>query len=55
MRRTATVAVLLVVLTLTRGAGAPSADNIWFCPGPGTIDYIRLFEHPEEWPNTRAR
>ena len=30
-----------------------SADRIWFSPGPGTLDYLRLFEHPEEW--TRAR
>jgi len=30
-----------------------SADRIWFSPGPGTLDYSRLFDHPEEW--TRAR
>ena len=30
-----------------------SADRIWFSPGPGTVDYLRLFEHPEEWPRTR--
>jgi len=30
-----------------------SADRIWFSPGPGTLDYLRLFDHPEEW--TRAR
>lgn len=30
-----------------------SADRIWFSPGPGTPDYLRLFENPEEW--TRAR
>ena len=31
-----------------------SADRIWFCPGPGTLDYLRLFEHPEEWTRARA-
>jgi hypothetical protein len=30
-----------------------SADRIWFSPGPGTLDYLRLFENPEQW--TRAR
>jgi hypothetical protein len=35
----------------TRGAAA--SDRIWFSPGPGTIDYIRLFEHPEEWAHAR--
>ncbi len=31
-----------------------SADRIWFSPGPGTLDYLRLFEHPEEWPRARS-
>jgi hypothetical protein len=35
-------------------AGAIPADRIWFCPGPGTIDYARLFDHPEEWAHARA-
>jgi hypothetical protein len=30
-----------------------SADRIWFSPGPGTLDYLQLFENPEQW--TRAR
>jgi hypothetical protein len=30
------------------GQHSPS-HQIWFSPGPGTPDYIRLFEHPEEW------
>jgi hypothetical protein len=50
------VAVLLSLFVLTglppaRAAARP--DRIWFAPGPGTLDYLRLFEHPEEW--TRAR
>lgn len=24
-----------------------------FAPGPGTLDYLRLFEHPEEWERAR--
>lgn len=28
-------------------------DRIWFSPNPGTLDMLRMFEHPEEW--TRAR
>ena len=35
-------------------AAAPApADRVWFCPGPGTVDYIRLFERPEEWAHVR--
>ena len=30
-----------------------STPRIWFCPGPGTLDYVRLFEHPEEWRHAR--
>jgi hypothetical protein len=52
--RTAAVAILLTVLALSRGAAAPAAtDAIWFAPGPGTIDYINLFEDPDQWPNAR--
>jgi hypothetical protein len=36
-------------------AVAPLAtDRFWFAPGPGTLDYLRLFEHPEEWPRSRS-
>jgi hypothetical protein len=27
--------------------------RVWFSPNSGSIDYIRLFEHPEEWPHAR--
>ncbi len=30
-----------------------SAERIWFAPGPGTLDYQRLFERPDEWPRVR--
>lgn len=46
------VAVLLLALTIAGGA-APPADRVWFSPSPGSIDYIRLFERPEEWPHAR--
>jgi hypothetical protein len=52
-------ACLLVALTAS-STSAPaaafpfSADRIWFAPGPGTPDYLRLFDHPEEWAHTRA-
>ena len=54
MVRTVVAAILLIALAISRGAAAPAADRIWFGPGPGTIDYIGLFEHPEQWPRARA-
>ena len=54
MGRTALAAILLIALGISRSAAAPAADGIWFAPGPGTIDYISLFEHPEQWPRARA-
>ena len=48
--------VVLAVATLAAAGASPlpvSADRIWYSPGPGTLDYLRLFERPEEW--TRAR
>jgi hypothetical protein len=35
-------------------SSAPTSDPIWFCPGPGTLDFLDLFEHPEEWPRSRS-
>jgi len=26
---------------------------LWFAPSPGSLDYLRLFEHSEEWPRAR--
>ncbi|HWK12553.1 MAG TPA: hypothetical protein VNR64_21000 [Vicinamibacterales bacterium] len=45
------VCAFLIVTGPVRGA-AP-LDRIWFCPGPGSIDYLRLFDHPEEWTHAR--
>src|SRR5262245_47887786 len=33
--------------------GTAPADRVWFSPAPGSIDYLRLFEHPEEWTHAR--
>lgn len=30
-----------------------ASDRIWFAPGPGTVDYLDLFERPEEWAHAR--
>lgn len=50
----AAAAMTLALAALTPGTrAAPPTDRIWFCPGPGTLDFIRLFEHPEEWPHAR--
>ena len=38
-----------LAIPVTSSTNAVSADRIWFCPAPGTLDYLRLFEHPEEW------
>ena len=53
---------LLVALTLSLSIittnAAPSQwppDRIWFTPGPGTIDMLRLFEAPEDWPQARQK
>jgi hypothetical protein len=47
-----------VVLWLTGAAagraGPNAADGVWFAPDPGTLDYLRLFDHPEEWPRARS-
>lgn len=35
-------------------SSTPASDRIWFCPDPGTLDFVDLFEHPEEWPRARS-
>jgi len=47
------IAAAIAVLTPHARAAEPT-DRIWFCPGPGTLDYARLFQHPEEWPRARG-
>jgi hypothetical protein len=50
-------ALLAGILAASPLAATPTlpvlADRIWFSPGPGTLDYLQLFENPEQW--TRAR
>src|SRR6476619_1106572 len=50
MTRVFLFALLLVLSAAPRAASGP---EIWFCPGPGTLDYPQLFEHPEEWRHAR--
>ena len=48
------VAALFAAMLLAASpAAAPEDDRVWFAPGPGTIDYIRLFERPAEWRRAR--
>ena len=50
------IGVALALLVSAPAGSAPtpvSADRIWFAPGPGTLDFQRLFEHPEEWARAR--
>jgi hypothetical protein len=49
----ALAALVLAALLVAGPAAAPEIDRVWFTPGPGTIDYIRLFEHPDEWRRAR--
>jgi hypothetical protein len=57
MRDLATVLLALAALAPPNLRAQPSSsvktDRFWFAPVPGAIDYIRLFEHPEEWPRAR--
>ena len=46
-------AIALAAILAASAAAAPAPDRVWFSPGPGTIDYLRLFERPEEWPRAR--
>ncbi len=50
MKRVYLVALLMVLSAEPRAASGP---EIWFCPGPGTLDYLQLFQHPEEWRHAR--
>jgi hypothetical protein len=54
IRPAAALAAALLILLPIRPAAAPSTPHtLWFAPGPGTLDYIRLFDHPEEWAHAR--
>ncbi len=49
----AAVVFSLLILGGTPSRAAAPTDRIWFAPGPGTLDYIRLFQNPEQWPHAR--
>jgi len=43
------IAALLLVAAPRAPLSAASADRLWFCPAPGSIDYLDLFTQPDEW------
>jgi hypothetical protein len=54
MRGFVVALTLLIAIVATKAEPLPwPGDRIWFTPGPGTIDMLRLFEAPDEW--TQAR
>ena len=57
MRRVAAAIALLAAslcCSTAEGEKRPTPlDRVWYVPNPGTLDLLRMFEHPEEW--TRAR
>jgi hypothetical protein len=47
------LAAALAFLLLRPAAAAPPSSEIWFAPAPGAIDYVDLFQRPEQWPAAR--
>lgn len=51
------LAALLAWAVFAAPPGAQSAsvaqDRLWFAPSPGSLDYLDLFTHPDEWPMAR--
>lgn len=54
VRLTVIAGIALVVRLPAGSAAADPPDRIWFSPGPGTLDYRRLFENPDEWARARS-
>lgn len=50
MKRVYLVALLLILSAAPQAAVRP---EIWFCPGPGTLDYPHLFDRPDQWRHAR--
>jgi hypothetical protein len=54
----ARITLLAGLLTASPHAADPTLpvkdDRIWFSPGPGTLDYLQLFENPAQWTRARA-
>jgi hypothetical protein len=57
MRRVAVAWFVIIVLAALVGldlsAQRATVPRFWFCPGPGTLDYIRLFDTPPAWSHAR--
>jgi len=47
------VCAAVLLLAAPSVGAAPPTDRIWFCPGPGTLDFVNLFERPEQWAHAR--
>ena len=54
VRLTVIAGIALVVRFPAGSAAADPPDRMWFSPGPGTLDYRRLFENPDEWARARS-
>lgn len=58
MRLVLSTALACLVLGVSghgeQSASAVAADRIWFSPNPGSLDLLRMFEHPEEWQHART-
>jgi hypothetical protein len=48
-----TVVSTAVLLGPAEAAKPLDPARVWFAPGPGTLDMLRLFEAPDEWRQTR--
>jgi hypothetical protein len=48
------VAAAIVAAGSSASPGILPEDRIWFAPGAGTVDMLRLFEAPQEWTHARA-
>jgi hypothetical protein len=48
------IAIALLVCAPVRAVDNSAAkDRMWFVPNPGSLDLLRMFEHPEEWAHAR--
>ena len=53
----ALAAVFAAVVSLSPNASVSrlvQPDRIWIAPAPGSLDYVALFSHPEQWPRAHA-
>jgi hypothetical protein len=45
----ALLAICVLAPCVTRAQTRLQADRVWYVPNPGSLDLLRMFEHPEEW------